>query len=100
MSESFAFKAFLDTLTKLQSMGYLPRVPTGVVAQVVGGSSAQIIATYDQLAQRLEELDGVDQEIGPGDPEHTEQRHKLKELIERGRLAAQLERLPPRPQEN
>ena len=92
MAENFAFKAFLDMIGKLQSMGYLPRVPTGVVAQVVG-ASGDVIPTLEQLAHRITELDLVDQELGVRDPESQQRRRIIKELLERGRTAAEIQQL-------
>lgn len=92
MAESFAFKVYLDMLTKLQSMGYLPRIPTGVVAQVVDRAGTAI-ATCDQLARRLEELERVDRELGLDDPQRAKQRHALKDLVLRGRTAAELDQM-------
>ena len=87
MAENFAFRVHLDTISKLQSMGYLPRVPTGVVAQVVGASGGEAIATYDQLDQRIQELDLLDQERGVTPPEDLKRRRELAEIIQRGRIA-------------
>ncbi|MGB2985426.1 MAG: ECF-type sigma factor [Phycisphaerae bacterium] len=92
MAENFAFKIFLDMIGKLQSLGYLPRVPTGVVTQVVG-ASGDMIPTLDHLAHRIEELDLVDQELGVCDPKSQQQRRMLKELLERGRTAAEIQRM-------
>ena len=92
MAENFAYKAFLDMITKLQSLGYLPRVPTGVVAQVVG-ASRDVIPTLDQLAHRIEELDLVDQELGVCDPQGRQRRRMLKELLESGRTTAEIQQM-------
>ncbi len=101
MAENFAFKIYHDMIGKLQSMGYLPRIPTGVVAQLVGASGDEAIATYDQLAQRLKELDGVDRELGLNDPEYRERRRALQEVVRRGRAAAEINQMfHPPPCEN
>lgn len=100
-AESSAWRVFADLIGKLQSLGYLPRVPTGVVAQVVDQAGGDPIATYDQLAQRLKELDQVDREIGLQDAEHTAQRRTLMEMVQRGRLSAQVEQSARRkPEDN
>ena len=93
MAENFAIKSFVDMISKLQSMGYLPRIPTGVVAQVVGGSGGDPIPAYDQIARRLEELEGVDRELGLDDPERVQQRQMFREVVERGRTAAQIDKM-------
>jgi transposase-like protein len=101
MAENFAFKVLLDTIGKLQSMGYLPRVPTGVVAQVVGASGDQVIPTYDQLAQRLQELTTVEKELGLDDPAVQKQRKSLYRLVQRGRAEAEIDQmLQALPEEN
>jgi len=93
MAENFAIKAFVDMISKLQSMGYLPRIPTGVVAQVVGASGGDPIPAYDRIAQRIEELESVDRELGLDDPERVEQRRIIREIVERGRTAAQIDQM-------
>ncbi len=98
MAENFAFKVFIDMIGKLQSMGYLPRVPTGVVAQVVGASGGEAIATYDQIARRLKDLDEVDRELGLEDPKERKRRQMLQEMVRRGRLAAEVDQLFEREQ--
>lgn len=92
VAENFAFKVQLEMITKLQSMGYLPRVPTGVVAQVVNQAQAAI-ETYEQLAQRLGELAVVDQEIGQPDAQTLKRRAELEELVRRGRAGAELNQM-------
>jgi len=99
MAENFAFRVHLDMIGKLQSMGYLPRIPTGVVAQVVG-ASGDVIPTLDQLAHRIKELDLVDQELGVSDPENQQRRRTLKELIEHGRTAAEIKQMIENTREN
>jgi hypothetical protein len=91
MAENFAFKVFTEMIDRLQSLGYLPRVPTNVVAQVVGGSCNEQIATYDQLNQRLAELERLDRELGSNDPERHQRRLMLKEFVDRGLTGAQIE---------
>lgn len=93
MAENFAFKVHIDMIGKLQSMGYLPRVPNSVVAHVVAGSGGEAIATYDQIAQRIKELDLIDQELGVSDPVIQQRRQTIKELIERGRTAAEIKQM-------
>ncbi len=90
MAEQFAIKAHIEMITKLQSMGYLPRVPTGVVAQVVGASSSENIATYDQILKRIDEIESVEEELELTDPETLKQREKIKDLAKRGRASAEI----------
>lgn len=52
-----------------------------------------MIPTLDHLAHRIEELDLVDQELGVCDPKSQQQRRMLKELLERGRTAAEIQRM-------
>lgn len=93
MAENFAFNAYRAMIATLQSMGYLPRVATGVVARVVGAADGDAIPTYDELAKRLEELECVDKELGPRDLKLQKRRLVLKELVKRGRTAAEIEQL-------
>ncbi len=99
MAENFAFKVFTEMIDKLQSMGYLPRIPTNVVAQVVG-PSGDVIPTLDHLTHRIEELDLTDQELGVCDPENQQRRRMLKELLERGRTVAEIQRMLKNEEEN
>ena len=100
MAENLAFKTFVEMIGKLQSLGFLPRVPTGVVAQVVG-TSAEAIATCDQLEQRLADLERIDRESGATDPEVTEERQLLTAWVRRARLAAEVEQARgPSPSKN
>lgn len=92
MAENFAFKVHLDAISKLQSMGYLPRVPTGVIAQGVDGSR-DLIPTLQHLADRIRELNRVDRELGVHNPEHQKRRVVFKELVERGLTVAEIDRM-------
>jgi hypothetical protein len=67
------------------------------VAQVVGAIGGETIATYDQLGQRLRELDAVDRELGRQDSEYQQRRRILEEHLRRGRLAAEVDQLFDRP---
>jgi hypothetical protein len=97
MAENFAFKAHLDLIGKLQSMGYLPRIPNGIVAQVVGAAAYDVIPTLDQLGQRLNEIAKVDRELGLENPEHMQRLRMLEEQVDRRRLAAEVSQLFDRP---
>jgi len=92
MAENFAFKVFLDMQSKLQSMGYLVRIPNSVVAQVIGASN-DIIPQLEQARQRLAELEMVDKELGITDPVQQEKRRALREIIEQGHTAAQVKHM-------
>lgn len=93
MAENFAFKVSIDMFSKLQSMGYLPRIPTNVVTHVVGGSGGDVIPTLEQLACRIKELDLVDQDLGVSDPVDQQRRRIIKELIEGGRSVAEIQQM-------
>lgn len=93
MAESAAWRVLYDMMTKLQSLGYLPRVPTGVVAQVIDHGNAGPIPSFDEMAQRLQALERVDRETGISDTEQSEQRRLLMDMVERGRLSVQIEKL-------
>ena len=45
------------------------------------------------LIKRIKELDLVDQELGVRDPESQQRRRIMKELLERGRTAAEIQQL-------
>jgi len=101
IAETSAWKVRSDLISKLQSLGYLPRVPTGVVAQVIDHTSNDPIANYDQLKAQIDELEKLDRELGIDDPERSARRRTLTEAVNRGRLSAQVEHLAlQRPEEN
>lgn len=76
-------------------------MPTGVVAQVIGPSDGDPIATFDKIAKRIEELERVDQENGAQDAEIVQRRRELIEMAQRGRLSAEVDQLSrSRPSEN
>src|SRR5262249_46088535 len=74
MAETSAWKVYRELIDKLQSVGYLPRMPTGVVADVYQHFEADPLATYDQLRHRLEELEEVDRTSGLDDPKRAARR--------------------------
>lgn len=95
MAEAAAWKVFREMIDKLQSLGHLPRVPTSVITAVYQQHDADPIASYDELARRMEELKRVSQELGGDDPNRQSALEQLSDLVQRGRLSVQIERLRP-----
>ncbi|MCG8407880.1 MAG: helix-turn-helix domain-containing protein [Phycisphaerales bacterium] len=93
MAETSAWKVCRELFEKLQSVGYLPKVPTSVVADVYQHLEADPIASYDELADRLGELKRLDQETGENDPQRLDRMRTLLDEVQRGRVAAQVDRL-------
>jgi protein gp37 len=93
MAESFAWKVHRELFEKLQSVGYLPRVPQGIVAEVYQHMEADPIAGYEQLAEQIEELERVSRLTGQEDLPHRDQVQRLLDEVQRGRLSVQIERL-------
>ena len=93
MAESFAWKVIRELFEKLQSVGYLPRVPQGIVAEVYQRLEADPIASYEQLAEQIQELQRVDHTIGLDDPERLRRQALLWDEVQRGRLSVQVERM-------
>lgn len=93
MAEGMAWKTFREFFEKLQSVGYLPRVPTGVVAEVYQRLDAEPIAAYDQLAKELQEVVEVSKATGRLTTEQADRCMALQEEVERGRMSVRLDRL-------
>ncbi len=93
MAESFAWKVCRELFEKLQSVGYLPKVPQSLVAEVYQHADVDAVATYDQLASEIRELAQVDSGLGREDPDGARKRDILLDEVHRGRLSVQLERL-------
>lgn len=93
MAESSAWKVIRELFEKLQSAGYLPRVPQGIVAEVFQRIEADPIADYEQLAEQIEELQRVGQLTNQEDPRYQDRVRQLLDEVQRGRLSVQVERL-------
>ncbi|MCK6483006.1 MAG: helix-turn-helix domain-containing protein [Phycisphaerae bacterium] len=93
MAEVAAWRVFTEYFELLQSVGYVPRVPASVVADVYQHLQADAIAGYDQLAERLRELERIEAVTSAVDPRRAIQRRMLLEEVERGRLAAKIDQL-------
>ncbi len=93
MAETAAWKVFREMFEKLQSVGYLPKVPTGVVAEVYSHAAVDPVAGYGELAERLKTLAAIDQQDGEGDQARVAQIRGLLDEINRARLAVRVEDL-------
>ena len=93
MAESFAWKVCREFFEKLQSVGYLPKVPQSILAEVYQHTDVDAVATYDQLAEEIRELAQVDRGLGLEDPDWARKRDMLLDKVHRGSLSVQLERL-------
>lgn len=91
MAETSAWKVIREAFEKLQSVGYLPKVPQTVVTEMYQHLEVDMIASYDQLATDLKELDRVARETGQ--EVEVAQHQKLFDEIQRGRLSVQVEAL-------
>lgn len=99
MAESAAWKVYREMFEKLQSVGYLPRMPTNVVADVYQHLDADPTAIYDELGERLRELEQVDRELGLDNPARTARLAALEDEVQRGRMSARIEQLGKEPPE-
>lgn len=93
MAEGLAWKVFKEYFEKLQSVGYLPRVPAGLVADVYQHGDVEPIATYDDLARQLREVVEVSQATGKHSTEQADRCLSLLDEVERGRLSVKLGRI-------
>jgi hypothetical protein len=101
MAERSAWLTCRELFQSLQSVGYLPRVPTNVVAEIFRHEGVEPIAGFDDLAQQMEEIMKVAQETGQMDERQSQRCRSLLDDVERGRLSARIEKfkteltLPP-----
>ena len=93
MAETSAWKVLRELLEKLQSVGHLPRMPTGVVAEIHQRIGVDPVASYEALARRLGEIERLDKEAGEDDPQKAARHRMLFDEVERGRMAARIEGL-------
>ncbi|MCB9854661.1 MAG: hypothetical protein H6818_03160 [Phycisphaerales bacterium] len=85
MAEQSVWKVTKECVETLQSVGYLPKVPTGIVADVHQHVVIEPLAGYDDLERRIEKL----RSLGTaGDSAMIEQ---LRDEVQRGRLTAQID---------
>lgn len=91
MAESFAWKVFKDLIEKYQSVGYLPKVPTGVVAELYHKADEDAVASYEALEQQLQQLRSVASESGEQD-ERAAMIAVLTDEVRRGCLEARIEK--------
>jgi len=92
MAESSAWKVYREMIEKLQSLGYLPRMPAGVVADVFQHAASDPSAAYDQLTERLKQLARIDEVQGGDDPTPSTRRDWLMDQVERSRQQGTLAR--------
>lgn len=93
MAESSAWKVFRELFQSLQSVGYLPRMPTNVVAEVFQRFDAEPLATYEELDRQVREIVEVSRESGQYTEEQAKRCLALMDDVNRGRLSARLERI-------
>lgn len=86
LAEQGAWKVRKDLIELLQSLGYLPRVPTGVVAEVHQHIAVQQVPAYEELQLRIERL----QTIGAARTGEAVL-DQIKDEVQRGLLAAQID---------
>ncbi len=93
MAETSAWKVYRELFEKLQSVGYLPRVPQSVVTEVYQHFEADPVESYENLSEQIQELERLGEEIGEDDPSRSAQCRRLLDEVNRGRLSIQVERI-------
>lgn len=88
MAEQSAWKVTKECAELLQSLGYLPKVPTTMVADIHQHVEVEPIAGYDELHARMTRLKSI-----TGDSQNREDIARLMDEVERGRIAARLDTL-------
>lgn len=92
MAEGSAWKVHKELVELFQSLGYLPQAPKGIVADIYQHGTADPIATYDELTAQIKRLELIDAQTGYSDPQRGAKLQLLLDEMNRGRLAAQIER--------
>lgn len=88
MAETSAWKVYREMIEKLQSLGYLPRMPAGVVAEIYQHSSGDPTAAYDQLTERLREIARIDDAQDGKESTPSKRRDWLMDQVQQGRQGA------------
>jgi transposase-like protein len=86
MAERSVWKIARECVETLQSVGYLPKVPTGVVADIHQHIEFEQIAGYDELQNRLMRLKSVGDASG-----NDATIDRLIDEVQRGRLTMQVD---------
>ncbi len=86
MAESFGWKVARELIDKLQSLGYLPRVPAGIVADVFQHADADVSAGYEMLVQQICEVSAVAGQVGEGQSERVARCEKLLDAVRQARV--------------
>jgi len=87
-AEYLAWQVEKDTTVLLQTLGYLPQRPQQVIGDVihhVSGEEGEL--SFDQMAQRLQELESVTKAAGTFTPELAQQITALTLKLEHAKLA-------------
>lgn len=85
MAESFAWKCARELVDKLQSLGYMPRVPAGIVADVFQHSDADASAGYEMLVHQINEVTTVAHQVGEGQSERVLRCQQLLDAVRQAR---------------
>ncbi len=93
MAESSTWKVFREMFEKLQSVGYLPRVPQGIVADVYQRLDVQPVADYPELAAEVQRIQRLALERGTNDVKELDRHGALLDEIERARLTTEVQQL-------
>ena len=89
MAEQSVWKVTKECVETLQSVGYIPRMPTGVVANIHQHVEIEPVAGYDELLHRMTKLKTVVE-----DSENDRAIARLTDEVKRGRLEARIDQLP------
>ncbi len=93
MAESLAWKVGKELFEKLQSAGYVPRVPHSVVTDVYQHLEVNPVAGYEQLAAQLQEMEQLCDGPDGVDSARSVQCRQLLDEVNRGRLSASVDQL-------
>lgn len=93
MAECSAWKVYREMFEKLQSVGYLPRVPQGIVADIYQRLEVQPVADYQDLAAEVQRIQQLAIERGGNDAKELGRHEALLDEIELGRLATEVQQL-------
>lgn len=84
-AESMAWKVRRDCTQLLQSLGYLPRTPMGIVASIHTDANPEPAEMNDDILDELEELDRIATESGIADLPEAQRCRATLEIVRRRR---------------
>lgn len=97
-AEFFAWRVFNEMMERLQSLGYLPLRPQGIVGDLYHHMGESQEKTYDEIKTMLNEAEAVAIETGGLSPDMQKEINDIRAKIEKVEIAYQAEVLSKKQQ--